>query len=504
MRLAESANRSFRGWAICALLVFVWAPCQFARAQTLRLTSRPTSKPASRPAAHAAPGAPNVVIFLIDTLRADRIGAYGYDRPASPTIDALAKDGVLFEQAYSVAPWTLPSVCSLFTSTFPCEHATLTKHNALPPSFATLAEQLELAGYETYSIFTNSFLSPKFGTTQGFENVVAGMRIDGSAVAKFMGDSPPRPFFLYVHNLEPHNPYLHAAPHTDGFRDVGPRVREEMAAAYRAYKAALEGDFRAKRQIGSTDNAAEVERQLAALDSMREDYVELYGAAVRAADARVASVVELLKQRGWWDDTLFIVLADHGDQFGEHGGWLHDISVYESLLRVPLVVHFPKSAHAGTRVKAPVTLLDLLPTIVKLAGATPPSEIGGQDLLPLIRDPSRLPSPDQIQVVGMRDNAIHYYKKWKELRGDVNVALRRGDWKAIWNAEPDTVELYDLAADPHELSDLCQQQPELAKAFREHARRWLEDCRARSHGATGTQELDAETLRNLRALGYAQ
>lgn len=516
MRVATRKAFSDRAAPLAAVVAALWlAPAPIGAGDDVRPQAssspatrpappRSASQPASRAAARADPGAPNVVIFLIDTLRADRLRAYGYSRATSPALDALAAESVLFEQAYSAAPWTLPSVASLFTAVPPCEHATLTKRQALPGRYATLAEQLADAGYDTYSLFANSFLGPQFGTTQGFRRPVAAPRSDAGNVTRLLGEKPRSPFFLYIHNLEPHNPYVFAPPHTPGLRDVGPDVRARMKTHYKAYKQALESDFRAKRPIGSTDNSAEVEAHLAGLTALRDDYLELYDASVTAADARVGSVIELFKRRGWWENTLFIVLSDHGDEFGEHGGWLHDISAYEELLRVPLIIRFPKGEFAGTRVRAPVTLLDVLPTVLRRCGAALPVEARGRELLPLIRAPLAQPSEGEILVVGMRHNATHYFAKWKQSRGDINVAMRCGRWKGIWNAEPDALELYDLTADPHETTNLAAQQPALAAALAEHARRWLADCTARAQGDLAAEELDEEALKNLRALGYAE
>jgi arylsulfatase len=448
----------------------------------------------------------NIVIFLVDTLRADRLGLYGYDdRPTSPRLDRLAEESVVFEHAYAPAPWTLPTVMSLLTSTYPCQHKVLHNRHRLGEAFDTLAEGLRALGYTTVSLYANPFAGPKYGLKPGFDIMKNRFRqqTDGPTVAAVLDEIEALPCFFYVHNTEPHNPYDYAPGHTDGFPDVSESERTWFARKHSEYRRLSSIDFRRRRPVGTTDNTAEQERVLDELDSRRDEYSKLYDAAVHAADEHIGSVVDVLKERGIWDETLFIIVADHGEEFGEHGGWLHDQSAYEELTHVPLIMRFPHGQFAGRRIGTAVSLIDVVPTIADyLEEPTLAEGAQGRSLLPLIRgDPG---SEDlDFRVVGVRMNRKKYYRPWKESRGDTNVIVRYGSWKAIWNVELDTLELYDLTNSADEQQDLSATKPELASAMAAFARCWYQQCADQAGEPEDvTDELDEETLQDLRALGY--
>jgi arylsulfatase A-like enzyme len=466
----------------------------------------PASAPAGRRrrAARTAGDGVNVVIFLIDTLRADRLGVYGYGRPTSPAIDDLAAHGVVFEQAYAASPWTLPSVASIFTSTPICEHNTLSRYDRLSPDCDTLAERLFESSYVTMLLYANRFLAPEFGLKDGFLLYRASPRTDGRRLAGGLDTARAGRYFLYIHNIEPHDPYHFAPPSTPGFRDIGEIVRAKMRLHAKAYKSAAQQDYRARRPLGTTDGTAEQDQHFAELMKRRDDWSELYDATVRYSDSLLGSVVETLKERGEWEDTLFILLSDHGEEFGEHGGWGHDQSVYEELLRVPLIIRFPRDEFAGTRIREPVTHLDILPTVLdylKLLNRAGGAR--GTSLMPAIRGQARR-DPVEPLVVGMRINTTRYYKPWNTTRGDVNIALRLGAWKGIWNASIDTFELYDLAGDPAETRNVATAQAVIVERLRNAARTFYEQCQTQRRDATPAEPLSEETLRNLRSLGYVE
>jgi arylsulfatase A-like enzyme len=460
----------------------------------------------SREAMRARPEEVNVVIFLIDTLRADRLGLYGCDRrPTSPRMDALAEESVVFERAYAPSPWTLPTVMSLLTSTFPCEHNVLHNRHRLADSFTPLAVRLKLLGYTTIDLYANPFAGPQFGLGRGYDVIknMARQQSDGPALLSILDSYPAAPFFLYLHNTEPHNPYDYAPPHTDGFPDVSAATRRWFARQNTALRRLRRLDFDRRRPVGTTDTTAEQDRVLAALHARRDEYIELYDAAVRAADGRVGSVIDALKSRRLWDNTLFIVLADHGEEFAEHGGWLHDQSVYEELMHVPLIVHFPGGEYGGRRLRSVVSLVDVVPTIAEYLREPELSHgTRGRSLMPLVRG-EQPDSDDDFQIPGIRMNRKTYYRPQKESRGDTNVMIRRANWKGIWNVEIDTFELYDLSGDRWEQRDVSAQHPEVASAMRRAAQSWYEQCGSRAGEVEeANEELDEETLRNLRALGY--
>lgn len=455
----------------------------------------------------------NVVIFLIDTLRADHVSAYGYGKPTSPTLDALARDGVRFSHAQAPAPWTCPSVPSLMTSTFLCEHRITSELKTLSPDIKTMAERFKQIDYHTASFYVNIFAGPTTGMDRGFEicreNPNGRFYIDGGVIDQWAAEKPDGPFFLYVHNIEPHNPFNAPDRLTLMFGDsTTVRARIAIGQLISRYRPMLRPDWVGSRglvrPLGTTNYEPQLSRIVAQLNRLRPHYYALYDAVVRQADERVASVIGSLKQMGVWDDTLFIVLSDHGEEIGERGDFLHSQSVYAELTNVPLIIKFPKNQYAGRVVDDVVTLVDVLPTIFDYLGR--PEQIGatrGRSLMPLIRG-EHSPAAEPFRLTTVRMNEKKYRKRWGELRGNINIAVetRDGRWKGIWNVEKDTFELYDHASDPTERFNLCESQPELAETMYHFARDAYETCNSDSPGS-GHHGLTPEELDRLKSLGYA-
>lgn len=448
---------------------------------------------------------PNVVIFMIDTLRADRLGAYGYtERPTSPRIDALARESVLFERAYAPAPWTLPSVVSTATSLMPGEHGTLDDRYVMSEQTKPQAERLRALSYRTINLYSNAYSGQDFNMHRGFDVLQSPKFTDGAKVSTVFDDYLREPFYLFIHNIEPHTPHSYAPMQPqEGFRAISAERRHEIREHYNAYRSLTRADFAANRPLGSTDNTLEQQERLRALTELREDYCELYDSAVRMADTRVGEVIDELRRRGIWDKTIFIVLSDHGEEFDEHGGWLHDQSVYEELIHVPLLIRFPQDAFGGRRVSEVVSLIDLMPTIFQYIGyAKGNRSPSGRNLMPLIRGEDATDEPD-FRVISMRINTKKYFKPWKETRGDINIAVRHKHWKGIWNLEPDTLELYDLEADPAERKNLSEENLPLALTMKLVAREyWERTLERRLSPQEREKDLDEHTRENLRALGY--
>lgn len=464
----------------------------------------PENGPSSRPAPRAAPDSPNVVLFLVDTLRAERLGPYGYTKfPTSPALDELTRHGVVFEHAYAPAPWTAPSVASLFTSTFVCEHSHLMKRSKLAGTLKTLAERLLPTGYTTYGFWANSFLQPEFGLSRGFMVAGAVPRMDGEKLEQIFGKVMRPPMFLYIHTLEPHNPDHFAPDETPGFPTVGKDTRDRIKAAYDHYKELLSEDYAANQPPGTTDRSAEISAALGQLNALRTDYSNLYDAAVRLADGNVGSTINELKRRGLWDRCVFIFVSDHGEEMGEHGGWLHSQALYEEQIRVPLVIRFPNDEHAGLRISTPVSLVDVAPTILELAKHPELTDkMRGQSLMPLIRGEKR--SDTEPTLVSVRRNATDYYRRWHEQRGENNLAARWLNWKAIWNVDPQTLELYDLLTDPGEQKNIAADFPEVAARIKTFLVQAWENCSGAALPINTLGKMDDETKRRLKSIGYVE
>lgn len=462
----------------------------------------PSSNEAAVDPAAPAPSRPNVLLYLIDTLRADRVGAYGYSRPTTPTIDALAADGVVFEQAYAPGPWTLPSVVSLMLSQPMCRHGVEVDGVRIDTEATPLAEVMSEAGYATASFIANTYAGRLSGLERGFDTYRGPVDDAGELVGGFLDETGDEPFFVYVHDVRPHDPHQASPESLAPFGEVDSETLKRMRNRAVKYRQLTRADFAHGTPVGSTDNTREQRTALARLDQIHEPYGVAYDARVREADEQVARTLDELRQRDRLDDTIIIVLSDHGEELGEHGGWLHDQSVYDELVRAPLVLRLPGGEHAGERIRTTVSLLDVAPTIADLTGVSVPDDaFEGRSLAPLLAghaEPHAAPL-----VASMRRNHKKYYGPWKKTRGDQNLVVRDGPWKAIWNVEPDTVELYDLSADPGERRNLSLEHPAIAKRLAAHARTYLAQCQERRGRPQQTSaEISEEAAERLRALGY--
>jgi choline-sulfatase len=315
------------------------------------------------------------------------------------------------------------------------------------------------------------------------------------------GSAQDRPFYLYIHNVEPHDPEFVPDRYVREFGVVSPEIRNEIGQSSREYRSLTRVDYVENRPLGTTDNTAEQARVMEKLSRMKGAIDMLYDASVRQADERLGGVIKKLTQAGVWDDTLFIVLADHGEELGDRGGWQHDQSLYQELIHVPVIMRFPSNRFAGRRVKEPVSLMDIAPTLLDYLGLPPSGHYRGRSLLPLCKHDSERGS---IRMIAFRNNRKKYYRPYQQTRGNVNVGVRWGSWKGIWNVDLNTFELYDLDRDPGEKNDLSEREGETSAAMRKLARSELARCyqRARKSSREAGSVLDEETLRRLESLGY--
>lgn len=444
--------------------------------------------PAPKTPEAPAPGSdlpPNVVVYLVDTLRADRLGAYGGPPELSPRIDAFAREAVVFENAVAQAPWTRPSVASLFTGLGPPEHGVKSLDDRLPEEAVTLAEILRDAGYRTAAFSTNWHVAAPTGLDQGFEDFqffpddpgsdAVNRRVlswlDGGGRPDFFLEEP---FFLYVHALDPHAPYEPPAEYRARFAPgVSPEVgsREDLQRVY-----AL--------------SPAEREREMPALRA-------LYDAEVAANDARFGELLDALKQRGLYARTLIVFLSDHGEALGERGHLGHANSLFAEELDIPLIVKPPagsapgpsrpsgSSGSGGRRSADLAQHLDLLPTVLRAAGVEAPPGLPGRDLLgPL---PSGEPRAFSHLSYNGREGVSVVQDGWKRI---LPLSRRFGRLPL----------LFHRPEDPRELRDLSAERPVRA-GFLDALLR-AERHRARAAPPADRAEMDEETRKGLEALGY--
>jgi arylsulfatase A-like enzyme len=389
-----------------------------------------------------APQRPDVVLIVVDSLRADHLSHQGYEFPTAAGLDAFRADAALFTRTFAPTPSCVPSVGSLLTGLYPLRHR-LGREERLAPDVPTLASRLREAGYATLGLSQHSRVSAATGLDRGFdrfESTRSGLLESpdaGEAVAfvrELLARDPPRPFFLYLHLMNVHGPYR-----------VPPDRQSELLG--RPPGQLLRYGDPLMRRVLRGDAGARAEISTAHVRSLTEQY----DTAARYTLDRVAEILRLLEHAGVYRNALIVVTADHGDELFEHGSFSHGSTLYREVLQVPFYLKRPGVAD-GRRFDDPVALLDVMPTVLDLLGLAPvPGD--GRSLAPQLRgEPVR---PDSRAL-------LH------ELPGDPGElrAITAGRYKLISRTGPAgraRRELYDLVLDPRESADIAAAGGELVK-----------------------------------------
>ena len=432
------------------------------------------------------PARPNLLLVSVDTLRADRLGTYGNALPTSPRLDALAAEGVLFETVLSQSPKTTPSHATMLTSLAPCVHGLTMWEGTearpvLSPRVHTLAEALRARGYATAAFTGGGPMDRSRGFGQGFARYREEQPIERAM--RWLAKRPRgRPFFLFVHTFEVHDPYV---PRAD--------LVEQFLPGYRGPLLDVVADLRRRR--GDWDRAHRRFWDAADLrdPATRQALARLYEAGIRSFDdgglTRLLAEVDRLGLAG---DTLVVVTGDHGEAFGEHGRFLHD-DLHIGTLHVPLVLRLPGRLPAGVRVAEPARLLDVVPTVLDLLAVAPLPDMQGRSLAPFARGGAGDGTPPPA------------VSEWTDPHGPPQIAVRSGGFSYLEIGGVPA--LFDLHADPGEQHDLAANQSERVATFHSVVDAWRADCArlTRRYGPQGPGVAPSdEVLRRLRALGYVE
>ena len=424
----------------------------------------------------AAGRAPNVLIVLIDTLRAGVLGCYGGKDAATPVLDRLATDGVLFSHARSSSSWTLPSHVSLFCSAFPTQHGALRMTSAMPPHLTTVAEVARAAGWRTLAVADGAILSPTFGLSRGFDVFDSTNQGVANRAARMLEvlDAGDGPFFGFLHTYEVHDPY-----------DPPPEFRERYVKNYRGSLPSRVGQWNLEKLRNASGGAAPSQRDI--------DYVRsLYHAEVAYTDRVLGDFFDQLRSRGLWENTLIIVTSDHGEEFWEHGDIRHGRTLYEEQLRVPMILHHPEKFRGGQRFDNPVRIEDVAPTIAEFLGIPAPEAWVG---IPLSKPRERrdilaaiTPWDEVRQSHSPVHATLHAHHKW--------IQTEPGTYRG---AQEVGSQLFHLESDPGEQNPLDDQAMQIDCATILDALMTMYRSDSQHQRETA---LSAETIEQLKALGY--
>lgn len=491
-RRAVSRNAALL-WALTTCLTLSLTGCEQGgeanQAEALQLealsverNASPTAEPRRRP--------PDILLITLDTLRADHLGCYGYERRTSPRIDELAAVATLYSRAYAAAPWTLPSHASLFTGKYPAEHGARTfkaeegeaREGALDDSHLTLAEALKAEGYRTAAFVGNAvYLEPRFQLDQGFDSYYNERtyartltRLLVEWLEEYRGEDAEDPFFLFANYVDTHNPYNAGKRHDDpGFVEEG-KSRE----SHRLYQELRPWILQRKKPFP---------------DEKLKLLIDQYDTAIYNLDAELGFLVETLKRLSLYDNTLIVLTSDHGEFFGEHELIDHGKDVYQEVLWVPLIIKYPGQQEGR--------IDDRL-----LSGVHVPRLVVSQLTGPMAERNLRLfpRAPGRDPVIGQNYFTMPYdfnLNPWERDRFDrVRTALYEWPYKYIRDSSG-AEELYHLEKDPGETVDLRDRESEVARRLAER----LEAHEAGVHDAGSLRPARApsgEQIEHLRALGY--
>jgi arylsulfatase A-like enzyme len=444
---------------------------------------------------------PNVLVIVIDTLRSDHLSQYGYGLDTSPGLERLTRQGTRFSQARSPAPWTKPSIASLFSGMVPARHGAIGQFKRLPRDVDTLAEILSREGWKTAAFSDNPFITEATYFDQGFDafhyrRQGKSKRPEDAAPPRKHGDHlfdqteamfeqmrawisahSEAPFFVYVQPMNVHGPYWVPSKHRAGLFGRPP------ISGFEYYKGPM-------NEIMNRGNFALRKRMPPRYLKAQQ---EMYDTAIRFVTDTIGDLFDYLDETGLYDNTLIVVTSDHGEEMFDHGGFGHAWSLYEEVLDVPLIVKFPGQSRPQI-IDDPVSLLDVLPTILSAANIALPERLDGEALQPLIAGEARSEPRD-----------MYFETQWK--KRCVARAVREHPWKLIEikkNYESKELRwlLFDLERDPEEKMNVASRHPDVVSHLRAKLEKRFELYEATSvRAAADLETVDEEAL---RALGYIE
>lgn len=425
---------------------------------------------------------PNVLIYMVDTLRVDHLGCYGYERPTSPNIDAFAAEATLFSAAHAQASWTRPAVASLLTGVEPWVHGANDRKDGLAESLPFLPEMLGDLGYETAAFVANGNVSQSIGFSRGFDHYewhplhtmtdrIRGLsdEITDATLRWLARRSGSKPFFIYLHTVDPHEPYYGLLPLSG--ESGAPVHRREVTPPV------FERDLIGRKAKSSSQ--------------LVEDVIGLYDRDIAFNDAQFGRLISELGKLRAFDSTMIVFLSDHGEEFRDHGGWAHGKTLFQEQLHIPLIIKFPHGYAGGKTVDTVSRQTDVLPTVLEYIGAPIPARVQGRSLLSAVSFGETTASPvprfAYLELDGRRQQSV------------TAEGMKLIHYQVEYSGRPE-YELYNLAVDPRESTNLAARQPLWAGYLRSLLKTLLQE----SGYAVIVPEvtIDVELKKRLLGLGY--
>jgi len=435
-----------------------------------------------------------VILISIDTLRADHLGVYGYERETSPNIDSLASESAMFANVYASSPWTLSSHVSLLTALNCVHHQVYLDNEKMDPDLVTAAEMLRVNDYFCSAFTGGGFVSSVFGFADGFDSyyertdeVLLGKAAELSFrdVARWIDSNKNKNFFLFIHTYQPHDPYACPAPYKTMF------LSENSKWSHINLNGHLGGKNAIFKELPEDE---------------RQNIIDLYDAEIRYTDEKlIGPLVQKLKEMALYDQTMIIFTSDHGEEFYDHKGWGHGHSLYDESLKVPLLIKFPNSKYSGSKVEHIVSLVDIVPTILdEMDIDSSRYEFDGLSLIPFLEGKEK---KDRVFLSDVGENILNLHLPQKIATNEgrkkliLNKTISRENMDFFLFPPPSTkaVEFFNLSVDPGEYSNIVDEESSTANRIID---RIEEIYRSAKRKKPGQAVLDEELKKQLRALGY--
>ena len=435
----------------------------------------------------------NVVVITSDAMRGDMLGANGNREVKTPNLDALAAKGVDFERAYTNITTTTPSHATLFTSLYPFDHRAYSNTGRISDKIVTMFEVLRDAGWHTAAIVNFAWLNPEVSNiVQGVEELARCVHVrkadkTNKWVFSFLDSrkGAAKPFMLWIHYGDTHTPYYAPGKYARMYYPAGrnPRAAKpgSLQKIWHLFPEHLRDNKYTKRWLNGITDA---------------DYVIATNkGSVSWVDEQVGRLIDRLKSNGEWKNTIFVFTSDHGESLGEHGLWFIHAGLYEPTAHIPLIIRVP-GGPSGVKLDVPVSLVDIMPTLLARLGVAAPADVRGEDIWKLLDGKDHSGRTVFIEHAGGYLNAL-VTSRYKYIihRKTKNIypsyPMRKGKQ-----------ELYDLVQDPHEQKNIAAKQPQLAAKLR----KLIQDVRAGKHERfeAGQAKINPHTREMLRSLGYTQ